>query len=80
MESRCRENLWPVKLDVFFVILQTGETDEEDDDDDDYDEEGLEETQLEAYETPLDADECPVDEYNIFKHVLESKLFSLKLK
>merc|ERR1712013_240268 len=36
--------------------------------DDDYD--GCEETSLEAYTTPLDEDDCPVDEYNIFKDVL----------
>ena len=32
-----------------------------------------EETALESYETPLDKDDCPVDEYQVFKSVLESK-------
>jgi len=37
--------------------------------DDDYD--GCEQTySLDAYTTPLDEDDCPVDEYNIFKDVL----------
>merc|ERR1711928_90618 len=38
------------------------------DEDDEYD--GCEETSLEAYTTPLDEDDCDVDEYNIFKQVL----------
>merc|ERR1712098_269800 len=41
-----------------------------DSDDDDYD--GCEETSLEAYTTPLDEDECTVDEYNMFKEVLQA--------
>jgi len=32
-----------------------------------------EETALESYETPLDKDDCPVDEYQVFKSVLESE-------
>merc|ERR1712123_271722 len=53
---------------------EEGDSDEEGidsellDSDDDYD--GCEETSLEAYTTPLDEDDCPVDEYNIFKDVL----------
>ena len=38
------------------------------DEDDEYD--GCEETSLEAYTTPLDEDDCDVDEYNIFKQVI----------
>merc|ERR1712106_325786 len=46
------------------------EDDSDEDDDDDYD--GCEETSLEAYTTPLDEDSCDVDEYNLFKDVLEA--------
>lgn len=42
--------------------------DSDSDEDDEYD--GCEETSLEAYTTPLDDDDCEVDEYNIFKQVL----------
>ena len=42
--------------------------DSESDEDDEYD--GCEETSLEAYTTPLDEDDCDVDEYNIFKQVI----------
>ena len=34
-----------------------------------------EETALESYETPLDKISCPIDEYQIFKSLLESKYF-----
>ena len=46
------------------------ESDEDDDDDDDE----SEETALESYETPLDKEDCDIEEYQIFKTVLESKL------
>ena len=42
--------------------------DSDSDEEDEYD--GCEETSLEAYTTPLDDDDCDVDEYNIFKQVL----------
>jgi len=45
----------------------------EDGDTDDGEEVEEEETALESYETPLDKDDCLVDEYQIFKSVLESK-------
>merc|ERR1719187_784036 len=45
--------------------------DDEDDDEEDYD--GCEETSLEAYTTPLDDEDCPIDEYNVFKEVLGAK-------
>jgi len=45
-----------------------GEDEDEDDDDEDDEEE---ETALEGYTTPLDLDNCQVDEYVIFKQVLE---------
>ena len=44
--------------------------DSDSDEDDEYD--GCEETSLEAYTTPLDEDDCDVDEYNIFKQVITS--------
>merc|ERR1719348_2542871 len=46
------------------------EDDSDEDDDDEYD--ACEETSLEAYTTPLDDEDCPVDEYNIFREVLGS--------
>ena len=42
---------------------------EEDDSDDEFDDDA-EETALESYHTPLDVEECTVDEYQIFKNVL----------
>ena len=54
-----------------FTVKASIEDEESDSDsEDDYD--GCEETSLEAYTTPLDEDDCPVDEYNIFKDVLAS--------
>merc|ERR1719290_675018 len=41
---------------------------DEESDEEDYD--ACEETSLEAYTTPLDDDECPVDEYQVFKDLL----------
>merc|ERR1711892_1633169 len=50
---------------------EEGDSDEEGIDsellDSDDDDDGCEETSLEAYPTPMDEDDCPVDEYNIFK-------------
>ena len=43
------------------------DADSDSDEEDEYD--GCEETSLEAYTTPLDDDDCEVDEYNIFKQV-----------
>ena len=43
----------------------------DEDSDDEWDE--AEETALESYETPLDKINCPVDEYQIFKALLESE-------
>jgi len=48
-----------------------GGGDDDDDDDDDFDDEDNE-TQLESYQTPLDSEECPDDEYQIFKQVLRN--------
>ena len=45
----------------------------EDDSDDEYDDEA-EETALESYQTPLDADDCPIDEYQVFTNIIRSKL------
>jgi len=44
-----------------------GDSDDEFDEDDD-----LEETALECYITPLDKDDCPIDEYQIFRTILTS--------
>jgi len=55
----------------FKVTTSMGEEeDSEDSDDEEYD--GCEETSLEAYTTPLDEDDCTVDEYCIFKEVLSN--------
>ena len=53
-----------------FNVKATIEDEDEDEDSDDEDYDGCEETSLEAYTTPLDDDDCPVDEYNLFKDVL----------
>lgn len=52
--------------------IKTSMEEEEDSDDDDDDYDGCEETSLEAYTTPLDEDSCEIDEYNLFKDVLEA--------
>lgn len=49
--------------------LQRGDTD--DDSDAEFTDDGAEETALESYQTPIDEDTCQVDEYVIFKHVLQ---------
>ena len=49
-------------------VSQGGGDDSEDDDE--YDE--AEETPLESYETPLDKEDCAVDEYQVFKGILQS--------
>ena len=56
--------------DVDVFGCQANEEDDSDDDDE-YDE--AEETALESYETPLDKDDCPVDEFNIFKTLISSE-------
>ena len=50
-------------------LLQAEDGDSDDDEGDDD-----EETALESYETPLDKNNCVIDEYQIFKLVLESEL------
>lgn len=42
-----------------------------DDSDSDYENE---DTVLEAYSTPLDEEDCDIDEYMVFKEVMQSKL------
>ena len=49
------------------IVVQDEDTDEESDDE--Y--EANEETALESYTTPLDEDSCSVDEYVVFKEVLQ---------
>lgn len=46
---------------------------EDDDTDGEYSDSGAEETQLESFQTPLDDERCPVDEYVAFKEILSSK-------
>lgn len=66
----------------YVLLIQDKTEDGEDDDDyeDDEDDE-IDETALESYETILDKEDCPVEEYQIFKGVLEctfpSTLFCL---
>ena len=38
-----------------------------------------EETELESYTTPLDEDNCEIDEYVVFKEVFQSMLFMFVL-
>lgn len=62
-------------LDLIIIwgsVVQGDSEDEEYDDDDD-DEDGAAETALETYTTPLDSEDCPIDEYVIFKEVMQSK-------
>ncbi|MPC45668.1 Importin-7 [Portunus trituberculatus] len=57
-----------------FAITATVEQDEEDDDDSD---DEMDETALESFTTPLDREECEVDEYCVFKDVMQSKWVGL---
>lgn len=56
---------------AFAVTAQLQDADSEDDDDDE-DYEANEETALESYNTPLDDDNCPIDEYVVFKEVMQN--------
>ena len=56
-------------LSMLLLVVLT-QAEDGDTDDEDVEEE---ETALESYETPLDKDDCPVDEYQVFKSVLESE-------
>ena len=56
-------------------IPQADDLDDSSDLDDDDD--GLDETQMESYNTPLDDDRCPVDEYVAFKEILSSEYLRL---
>ena len=55
-------------MTLLTAVSQGGGDDSEDDDE--YDE--AEETPLESYETPLDKEDCAVDEYQVFKGILQS--------
>ncbi|KAK7477196.1 hypothetical protein BaRGS_00031581 [Batillaria attramentaria] len=46
--------------------------DDGDDSDNEYSDDGAEETQLESFQTPLDDERCPVDEYVAFKEILSN--------
>lgn len=56
---------------AFAVNAQLQDADSEDDDDDE-DYEANEETALESYNTPLDEDNCPIDEYIVFKDIMQN--------
>ncbi|KAK8769712.1 hypothetical protein V5799_013823 [Amblyomma americanum] len=59
------------KISPFPVTSATIEDDPDDDDDEEEDEEDEEEeTALESFTTPLDEEDCPVDEYQVFKEVM----------
>jgi len=61
-----------------FCFLQTdGDEDEDEEDDEDWINEDP--TALEDYSTPLDADDCTIDEYIIFKEVLAGTVASTHL-
>ncbi|XP_075546837.1 importin-7 msk [Dermacentor variabilis] len=55
----------------FPVTSATIEDDPEDDEDDEDEEDDEEETALESFTTPLDEDDCPIDEYQVFKEVMQ---------
>lgn len=50
----------------------------EDGDDEDWDEDDAEETALEGYTTAVDDEDNLVDEYQIFKAILQSKMIKVK--
>ena len=58
------------------ILLQANRGSDDDSDSDSLDDDA-EETALESYQTPLDDDNSPIDEYIIFKHVFSSK-FTVK--
>lgn len=55
------------------ILLYQINNDDDSSDDDSLDDNEAEETALESYQTPLDEDNCPVDEYIIFKQILQSR-------
>lgn len=57
---------------LMFLLQDKSEDGEEDDDYEDDEDDEIDETALESYETILDKEDCPVEEYQIFKGVLES--------
>jgi hypothetical protein len=61
-----------IKL-IYHNVFQVN-NDGDSSDDDSLDDDEAEETALESYQTPLDEDNCPVDEYIIFKQILQSEL------
>uniref|UniRef100_A0A4D5RV83 Importin-7 n=3 Tax=Ixodes TaxID=6944 RepID=A0A4D5RV83_IXOSC len=60
------------KESPFPVTSATIEDDQEDDDEDDEEDDDEEETALESFTTPLDEEDCPVDEYMVFKEVMQA--------
>lgn len=61
------------KESPFPVTSATIEDDQEDDDEDDEEDDDEEETALESFTTPLDEEDCPVDEYMVFKEVMQGE-------
>ncbi|KAK7056572.1 importin-7 [Halocaridina rubra] len=55
-----------------FNITTSIQDEEDDDDDDDALDDEMDETALESFTTPLDKDECEVDEYWVFKEVMQT--------
>lgn len=55
----------------FPITSATIEDDQEEDDDDEDDDDEVE-TPLESFTTPLDEEDCPVDEYQVFKDVMQA--------
>ena len=52
-------------------LLASQDDEDEDDDSDDEDvEDSLDETALESFTTPLDKEDCDVDEYQVFKDIM----------
>ncbi|XP_076030766.1 importin-7 msk isoform X2 [Oratosquilla oratoria] len=54
-----------------FQIKTSFQDDEDEDEDDDDELDDIDETALESFTTPLDKDDCDVDEYCVFKEVMQ---------
>jgi len=67
LEEKVKKATMPGGMTVK-ASIEDDDDDDDEDSDDDYD--ACEETSLEAYTTPLDEDDCIVDEYTIFKDLL----------
>ena len=65
LECSLSQNI-PSNFDQIHASIEDAEDDSDDDDDDSDDEGAYEETSLESYTTPLDDEDSPVDEYQVF--------------